>query len=197
MIIFLDTEFTDLVIEPRLLSIGMVAAAKVDIEFYSEVTDRDRIRAACWFAMDVVLPQFGRVAHAACSYASLGARLRVFVERTVGTLDPDELVEIAFTYDLDWNLAQRAMRDAGGMPGDRAWSRLRPRNINDVVGSVPARKAAETYFSQQAEASIARHHALCDARALRMAFEAGIARHGVTERAAPARSDFLSCSPIG
>ena len=189
MIIFLDTEFTDLVIEPRLLSIGMVAAAKVDIEFYAEVTDRDRIHAACWFAMDVVLPQFGKIARAGCSYASLGARLRVFVERTVATLAPDELVEIAFTYDLDWELAQRAMLDAGGMPEDRAWRRLDPRNVYGVTESIPARAAAETYFSKQVGAPIARHHALCDARALRIAVEASVVRRGATEGAAPPRPE--------
>ena len=50
MIIFLDTEFTDLVIEPQLLSVGMVAASVPGGEFDAEVTDRRRIRAASWFA---------------------------------------------------------------------------------------------------------------------------------------------------
>lgn len=197
MIIFLDTEFTDLVIEPRLLSIGMVAAAKVDIEFYAEVTDRDRIHAACWFAMDVVLPQFGKIARAGCSYASLGARLRAFVERTVATLAPNESVEIAFTYDLDWDLAQRAMRDAGGMPMDQVWRRLQPRNVYDVTGFGQPRQAAEAYFARQERAPIARHHALCDARALRMAYEASIGRRDVTEGTAPPCSDLPHSSAIG
>ena len=197
MIIFLDTEFTDLVIEPRLLSIGMVAAAEVDIEFYAEVTDRDRIHAACWFAMDVVLPQFGKIARAGCSYASLGARLRVFVERTAATLAPDEPVEIAFTYDLDWDLAQRAMQDAGGTPQDRVWRRLNPRNVYDVTESVPARAAADAYFSRQVDAPIERHHALCDARALRIAFEAGITRRDATDRAASPRPDPPRPAAIG
>ncbi len=197
MIIFLDTEFTDLVVEPRLLSIGLVAAAKIDVEFYAEVTDRDRIHAACWFAMDVVLPQFGKIAHAGCSYASLGARLRVFVERTVATLDPDEPVEIAFTYDLDWDLAQRAMRDAGGIPRDQVWRRLDPRNVYDVTEAGPARAAADAYFSQQSGAPIARHHALCDARALRIAFEAGSVRGDATERAAPPRPDPVHPPALG
>lgn len=197
MIIFLDTEFTDLVIEPRLLSIGMVAAAEADVEFYAEVTDRDRIHAACWFALDVVLPQFGRIARAGCSYASLGARLRVFMERTVATIAADEPVEIAFTYDLDWDLAQRAMRDAGGIPKDSVWRRLDPRNVYDVTQSIPARAAADAYFSQQVDAPIARHHALCDARALRIAFETGVARRDATAGAASPPPDPARPAAIG
>ena len=174
MIIFLDTEFTDLVVEPRLLSIGMVATAGIDCEFYAEVTDRDRIHAACGFALHVVLPQFGKVAHASCSYASLAARLRVFMDRAVTSLGPGEAVEIAFTCDLDWALVRRAIHDAGAMPGDRIWDVLRPRNVFDTTGRGSGRLASETYFSRQAEAPIARHHALCDARALRAAYQAGV-----------------------
>ena len=172
MIIFLDTEFTDLVIEPQLLSVGMVTSSGATSEFYAEVTDRRRIHAASWFALDVVLPQFGKVAHAPCSYATLGARLGVFIERVIASLDMDRCVEIAFSYDLDWELAERAMRDGGGAPRGATMRRLNPRNVYDIVGFGAGKRAAEAYFAGQSEAPISRHHSLCDARALRVAYEA-------------------------
>ena len=69
MLAFLDTEFTDLVIQPRLLSVGLVTGTGIggEREFYAEVIDRDRIHAASWFALSAVLPQFGKVPHQATS----------------------------------------------------------------------------------------------------------------------------------
>jgi hypothetical protein len=69
----LDTEFTDLGIRPRLLSVGLVTSRAGQREFYAEVTDRDRIHATNWFGLASVLPQFGKVAGASCTYAVLGA----------------------------------------------------------------------------------------------------------------------------
>jgi hypothetical protein len=171
VIIFLDTEFTDLVIKPQLLSVGMVASSGAATEFYAEVTDRRRIHAASWFALDVVLPQFGKIAHASCSYATLGARLGVFIERVIAS-QTDRGVEIAFSYDLDWELAERAMRDSDGAPRESTMRELNPRNVYDIVGFGAGKRAAEAYFAGQSEAPISRHHSLCDARALRVAYEA-------------------------
>lgn len=96
MIAFLDTEFTDLVIQPRLLSVGFVANCGSGREFYAEVTDRDRIHAASWFALDAVLTQFCKVARAACTYAELGARLSTFLGDLAATLKAQECVEVAY-----------------------------------------------------------------------------------------------------
>jgi hypothetical protein len=79
MIAFLDTEFTDLVTQPRLLSVGLVAGNPGGADFYAEVTDTDRIHASSWFALSAVLPQFGKVPAAACTYAALGGRLAKFL----------------------------------------------------------------------------------------------------------------------
>ena len=197
MIIYFDTEFTDLTIDPRLLSIGMVVAGRKASEFYAEVTDRDRLAAASRFAVHVVLPQFGKIAHARCSYASLGARLGVFLDRTVESLGPDEAVEIAFTYDLDWELALRAMRDAGALPQEAVLRRVRPRNVYDIAGFGAGKRASERYFESQHGAPIARHHALCDARALRIACEASVERDDATGFFVPARSEAPRVSAYG
>jgi hypothetical protein len=188
VVIFLDTEFTDLVIEPQLLSVGMVAASVTGGEFYAEVTDRRRIHAASWFALDAVLPQFGKVAHAACSYATLGARLCVFIDRLIASLHTDDRIEIAFSYDLDWELTERAMRDSGGSHIGDVTRRLNPQNVYDAVGFGAGKRAAEAYFAAEIDAPISRHHSLCDARALRIAYEAATRPGHGTHLTAPFRS---------
>lgn len=182
MIVFLDTEFTDLVVEPRMLSIGMVASTGIGREFYAEVTDRRRIHAASWFALDVVLPQFGLIAHASCSYATLGARLSVFLDRIAASLGDTEHIEVAFTYDLDWALAERAIRDSGCDTPALSQRGLIPRNVYDIAGVGAGKRASEAYFSDQSDAPFSRHHALCDARALRVAYEAAIAQRDAHDR---------------
>jgi len=189
VIIFLDTEFTDLVNEPRLLSIAMVGAGGVDREFYAEVTDRQRIHAASWFALDVVLPQFGRVAHAACSYATLGARLNVFIARLVASLEPGERIDVAFSDDLDWQLAKRAMREGGAGQPALAEHVLHPRNVYAIAGFGAGKRASDAYFAAQSDAPIARHHCLCDARALRIAYQAAMDQH---DARAPARGQVAA-----
>jgi hypothetical protein len=195
LIIFLDTEFTDLVIEPQLLSVGMVAASPATCEFYAEVTDRRRIHAASWFALDVVLPQFGKIAHASCSYATLGARLGVFIDRVIATRDSDEGIEIAFSYDLDWELTERAMRDGGCGQRGAMTRKLTPKNVYGIVGFGAGKRAAEQYFTEESDAPISRHHSLCDARALRFAYEAAMKPPGSTELATPARSTTSRSAP--
>ena len=113
MLAFLDTEFTDLVIRPRLLSVGVVAERGISREFYAEVTDPDRIHATGWFGQSAVLPQFGKIAGAACSYAELGGRLSLFLGELVAGLQVDEFVELAFGYHLDWELVDLAIKDSG------------------------------------------------------------------------------------
>ena len=180
---YLDTEFTDLVIRPRLLSVGIVAATLVEREFYAEVTDRDRVAATGWFGLGAVLPQFGKVALAACTYAELGARLAAFLEDLTLALAPGEQVDLGFGYHLDWELVERAIQDSGAGNWESTRRRLQPVEVYAIAGSGPGRSAAEAYFSQQAGALLRRHHALCDARALRVACEA--AARGVAETGLP------------
>jgi hypothetical protein len=179
VIAFLDTEFTELVVRPRLLSVGLVAGSTdhSGTDFYSEVTDPERIQAAGRYAVGAVLPQFGKVAHAACTYAELGTRLATFLGDLVGTLRPAEVLEIAYGYDLDWELIDLAVCDAGAANWASTRCRIRPRNVYQISGFGTAHLAAETYFRGQKSAPFARHHALCDARALRIAYEAALQEH--------------------
>ena len=171
---FLDTEFTDLVIRPRLLSVGVVAEGGINREFYAEVTDPDRVRATGWFGLGVLLPQFGKIAGAACSYAELGGRLLSFLADLVAGLQVDEFIELAFGYPLDWELVDRATKDSGAPGWESTRRRIHPVNVYEIAGFDAGKLAAEAYFKAQAQASapLSRHHALCDARALREAYEA-------------------------
>jgi hypothetical protein len=173
LLAFLDTEFTDLAIWPRLLSVGLVTDHGSDREFYAEVTDPDRIDATHRFGGGAVLPQFGRVADAACTYAELGARLSAFLCNRVANLRVNESIELAFGYHLDWELTDRAMMEAVPATWTATRRRIRPVNVHEIASSGPGHLAADAYFKAQATAPLSRHHALCDARALRLAYEAG------------------------
>ena len=74
MLLFLDTEFTDLINDPRLLSVGIVSATEDGSEFYAEVNNHSRLSAANDFVQDGVIPQFGNVPGATCSYRELHRR---------------------------------------------------------------------------------------------------------------------------
>jgi hypothetical protein len=172
VLVFLDTEFTDLVIRPRLLSVGLVAERRAEREFYAEVTDLDRIRATNWYGLGAVLPQFGRIAHAACRYLELGGRLSAYLGELAADLRPGECIELAFGYHLDWDLVDLALRDADPARWASLKRRVRPLNVHELTSVHDGRFASEAYFKAQADGPIARHHALCDARALRLAYEA-------------------------
>ena len=67
--------------------------------------------------------------------------------------------------------------------------KLKPRNVYEIVGFGAGKRAAEAYFSAASDAPISRHHSLCDARALRVAYEAVIQPREALEFGALARSD--------
>lgn len=201
MIAFLDTEFTGLLADPKLLSVGIVLGAgqgnAKDSEFYAEVTDRERLHAASWFVLDAVLPQFGKVPGAACPYTELGARLRTFFTNLAHSLTPGEDLEVAFEFDLDWVLVERAIADADAdaTRPTPITAAVHPVNVYDIAGFGPGKRAATAYFSAQRLAPLSRHHALCDARALRASYAAAQAadatRSGATPCALPHRPQTL------
>lgn len=178
MLAFLDTGFTGLAIWPRLLSVGLVTDHGRDREFYAEDTDPERIDAIHRFGRGVVLPQFGRVADAACTCAERGARLSTCLYERVADLRLNESVELAFGYHLDWELIDRSMMAAVPASWTATRCRIRPVNVHEIAGSAPGHLAADAYFKAQATAPLSWHHALRDARALRLAYEVCIHASG-------------------
>jgi hypothetical protein len=175
MIVFLDTEFTELVHEPRLLSVGMVNNELQISEFYAEVTDADRLSEASFFTRDTVLPQFGKVPDAACTHFELGARVSAYLKSLVERLAMNQQLVVAFECHLDWELLVLAMEDGAKDSCAELLQRICPTNIFNLAGFEAGKATAESYFQKQRHAAIARHHALCDARALRIAYLAALA----------------------
>jgi len=174
-IVFLDTEFTDLINNPRLLSVGIVVGGSgvgPDLEFYAEVTDPGRLAASSNFVQDTVLPQFKVIFGAACTYADIGSRISAFLFSLAVSLPPDGIIEVAYDFNLDWELVEKAIRDTGNDDWSTLRQFLRPVNISNVTGTLIGEIAAQDYFESQYLAPIYRHHALCDARALRIAYDA-------------------------
>lgn len=169
---YLDTEVTDLVLRPRMLSLGLVTEAGDGREFYAEVSDPDRIRATGWFGLCAVLPQFGRVADASCTYAELGARLRAFIAELTAGLPAGEFVHIACGDPLDWALFGLALGRPCAAQAPARPPRVRPAVVDELTVYRAEAIAAAACFHDQARGPILRHHALCDARTLRLACEA-------------------------
>jgi len=187
MRLFLDTEFTDFGAGGKLLSIALVNDTGGSPEFYAEVTDRDRLAAASDFVECEVISRFGQVPGAACSYVELCARLADFMDDMVAKLAPDEFIEICFDYHQDCDFMELALWDAGVvLPGrqDQARrrrdkvelreSRMTPVNVFDITGADCGEAAANRYFDDLAT-PLGRHHALCDARALLISYQAEVA----------------------
>ena len=169
MLVFLDTEFTDL-LQPQLLSLGL--AALDGRELYAELdlaTDigKARVKAATEFVRDGgVLDQWGMVPEAACTDWEIGRRAG---EWLVGlAVESSSNVEVAFDYSTDFMLLEAAVRNAGLW--DQVREVVRPVNVNAITGTIHGEMAAEACFRELSKRGIKRHHALADALALRAAY---------------------------
>jgi hypothetical protein len=169
MIVFLDTEFTDL-LQPELLSLGLVTLD--GREHYGELdlsteVGRARKQASSDFVRyGGVLELWGVVPDAACSELELGRRAGDWLLELAQ--EPGTRVEIAFDYDTDFELLECAICDAG------LWNRVRevvtPINVGALTGSPEGEIAAEACFRELRRRGLSRHHALADASALRAAY---------------------------
>ena len=171
MIVFMDTEFTDL-LAPQLLSLGLVTLD--GREHYGELDlasdqGRARVQASSDFVrFGGVLDQWGRVPGAAGSASELGRRggewLLALAVECGGRL------EMAFDYGTDFELFDFAVRDAGLW--DRVGEVVIPVNVNSLTGTFVGENAAEDCYRSLSSRGLKRHHALADALALRAAYRA-------------------------
>lgn len=99
----------------------------------------------------------------------------MFLDDLVVDVPSGDVIELSFGYHLDWELLELAIQDANAMSWAVTRHRFRPVNIYELTGHGPGKRAADAYFKTQAHALLSRHHALCDARALRLAYEAACA----------------------
>lgn len=154
-LLFLDTEFTNLIGVRELLSLALVSEDGTR-EFYAERIDVPP--ADCSeFVREVVLPLFGRVPGAAGTLYDLQWGLRRFLNRLPAP------VQIACDHAPDFDLLRTTL---GSAWPDHVW----PRRLKlEAWQTGPAWAEAEAaYF----EGGHPMHHALEDARALRAGYRA-------------------------
>jgi hypothetical protein len=164
MLVFLDTEFTDLG-EPNLLSVGMVSEAgdELYVELELDTDDaRDRMRVTSAFVDEVVLPQWSRVPGAACSHREMGRRIGEWLQRLA---ERSGQVELVSDCRLDVELVEGALGHAGLLQAMNAVSTQRIVAGVDEIGDVGR------LYGRAERRRLYRHHALADAMALRSAHE--------------------------
>lgn len=151
MLIFFDTEFTDLGIDPRLVSIGLVAEDG-ERTFYAELSDTYQLSDVGEFARLAVLPLLER-GEALMTMPELALRLGNWLE-SFG--EPVQLATDSLAWDWPW--IQEIFYDAW------TW----PENLDKR----PIILLQETEFCLAVERAFAsglrRHHSLDDAKANRM-----------------------------
>lgn len=150
--VFFDTEFTDLGIDPRLISIGLVSEDG-ERSFYAELTDTYQPKDCGDFAREAVLPLLQGDA-VRLPWAELGRRLAAWLEAFCG---PVKLATDSMAWDWPW--IQEIFGELG------TW----PANVDgkpEILGqSTEFCLAVENAFA----AGLRRHHALDDAKANRLA----------------------------
>lgn len=163
--IFFDTEFTDLIVDPQLISIGLIDESGERV-FYAELSDTYRLADVGDFTREAVLPQLEGGA-VRLTMAELSMRLGNWIK------DFGEPVKLATdSLSWDWPWIQEIFADRA------TW----PPNLDGKPLILPQ----DTEFNLAIERAFAdglrRHHALDDAKANRLGW---IAAGGDTERTAP------------
>jgi hypothetical protein len=153
--IFFDTEFTELGIDPKLISIGMIAEDG-ERTFYAELCDTWQLNDASAFAREAVLPLL-EGGTALMTMKMLRERLKVWIE-SFG--EPVKLATDSLSWDWPW--IQEIFYELGDWP-----SNLNSKPEILLFDAGPGEKfnvAVEKSFA----AGLRRHHALDDAKANRL-----------------------------
>lgn len=165
VIVFIDTEFTDLCADAELLSIGLVAAETTD-ELYIELSDADRSGASD-FVTEVVFPLLGMHDPEILPRQQAGQRIDVWFDLLRGG-DRNRPIICVSDSMRDWQYLLTLYP-----PGNRSGSWAQARNvagrlINDLLTSEAQQfayaDAVEMYFRRHGREQ---HHALVDARSLK------------------------------
>lgn len=152
--VFLDTEFSDLCLAPRLISIGLVSEDG-QREFYAELTDTWRLEDTSAFCREVVLPLLeGEAVQRGHVQVS-----RELAEWLNGFAEPVTVLTDSLEWDWPWIQAL--------FPSAASW----PKNLAPKPALLHFRGEQAQVFTTTVEglyaAGLRRHHALDDARANR------------------------------
>jgi len=168
--IFFDTEFTDLVVDPQLISIGLVSEDGTR-EFYAELSDTWLPSAVGEFARAAVLPQLECRDVVRLTMAELRVRLGQWIKAFE---QPVQLATDSLSWDWPW--IHEIFDDLALWPPnlDGKPLLLTMGHLNDYDKFI---RAVEKAFAR----GLRRHHALDDAKANRLGW---IAAGGDSERKA-------------
>lgn len=162
MLIFFDTEFTGLVIDPKLISIGLIDESGEET-FYAELSDTWHTDDASSFVQAAVLPLL-EGGTALMTMDELTLRLGNWIEDFE---QPVTLATDSLTWDWPW------IREIFYIPG--TWPanlQPKPASLHDMVQHPAFDREVEFAFAR----GLRRHHALEDARANRLAWFATIGK---------------------
>lgn len=169
VLIFLDTEFTDL-LNPELLSLGLVTLD--GREHYAELdlttdTGKARVKASSDFVRyGGIFDMWGLVPGSTGTEWEMGRRTGEWLLGLAA--ESGAKIEVAFDYSMDYELMEYVIRDAG------IWDQVRevvlPVNVNPITGTITGEMGAEACFRELRKRGLKRHHALADALALRAAY---------------------------
>lgn len=159
MLIFFDTEFTELGLDPRLISIGLVSEDGTR-EFYAELSDTYQLTDCSDFVREAVLP-----------HLEGGATRMVMDELTLclgnwieGFEQPVQLATDSLSWDWPW--IQELFCTPGTWPENFDG---KPVSLYETVGAAFLERIVEQTFQSHVP-RLRRHHALDDARVNRLAW---------------------------
>lgn len=183
MLIFFDTEFSDLHWQAKLISIGLVA--EDGRMFYAEMTDTYEDAECGDFAREVVLPLLDG-GDARMTLPTLSLRLGNWIE---GLEQPVTLATDSLAWDWPW--IQKIFEAPGTWPANLDNQPLHL-SMDHLVDYDQFEATIESAFS----GGLRRHHALDDAKANRLGW---IAAGGHTEHHKPRYrlADLLAKMPPG
>lgn len=159
MIIFFDTEFSELGIDPRLVSIGLIAEDGVRA-FYAELSDTYQPKDCSAFTQEAVLPllEGGDVL---MTMDNLTLRLGNWI---ASFEQPVRLATDSLSWDWPWIQEIFYMPDTWPANLDG-----KPVSLYEMIDSQFFERAVEQAY-QSHEPHLLRHHALDDAKANRLAW---------------------------
>lgn len=152
MLIFFDTEFTELGMDSRLISVGLVS--EDGREFYAELSDTYTIADCSEFVRAAVIPHM-QGGEALMMMDALGARLKAWIE-DFGR--PVKLVTDSLSWDWPW--IHEIFHE------DVSW----PANLDRKPMVLSQTSEFNIAIERQFESGLRRHHALDDARANRLSW---------------------------
>ncbi|BBO99494.1 3'-5' exoribonuclease domain-containing protein [Sulfuriferula nivalis] len=156
MLVFFDTEFTELGLDPRLISIGLVGDD--GHEFYAELSDTYEIDDCNDFVREAVIPHL-QGGESLMTMDTLVTKLKAWIE---GIGQPVRLVTDSISWDWPW--IQEIFYDRDN------W----PQNLDGKPLSLAMSKEFNQAVERQFRRGSRRHHALDDAKANRLASLAAV-----------------------